>query len=134
MMILATWLSQAAAEEQTSVLLVVLNVCMKLVLSTVWILSLLMLLTISMTIKLNVVQVLCHLPLQMALPVHMSAILQSVNRLRFYRASGVPTWETYFVFPFSLYLFIYMYTYHFCIHVCIYVYQVPFSLLSLMQI
>lgn len=35
MMILATWLSQAAAEEQTSVLLVVLNVCMKFVLSTV---------------------------------------------------------------------------------------------------
>lgn len=36
------------------------------------------------------VQVLCHLPLHKALPVHMSAILQSVNRLRFYRASGVP--------------------------------------------
>ncbi|PON96621.1 Octamer-binding transcription factor [Trema orientale] len=58
MMILATWLSQAAIEEQTSVLLVVLNV-------------------------------LCHLPLHKALPVHMSAILQSVNRLRFYRTSDI---------------------------------------------
>lgn len=57
-MILATWLSQAAVEEQTSVLLVVLKV-------------------------------LCHLPLHKALPVHMSAILQSVNRLRFYRTSDI---------------------------------------------
>ncbi|RVX20545.1 Homeobox protein LUMINIDEPENDENS [Vitis vinifera] len=54
MMILATWLSQAANEEQTSVLLV-----------------------------------LCHLPLHKALPVHMSAILHSVNRLRFYRTSDI---------------------------------------------
>ncbi|KAL0389606.1 UNVERIFIED_CONTAM: Homeobox protein LUMINIDEPENDENS [Sesamum calycinum] len=30
-----------------------------------------------------------NLPLRKALPVHMSAILQSVNRLRFYRTSGV---------------------------------------------
>ncbi|KAK9281434.1 hypothetical protein L1049_004336 [Liquidambar formosana] len=57
-MILATWLSQAAIEEQTSVLFVVLKV-------------------------------LCHLPLHKALPVHMSAILQSVNRLRFYRTSDI---------------------------------------------
>ncbi|XP_028085274.1 homeobox protein LUMINIDEPENDENS isoform X1 [Camellia sinensis] len=57
-MILATWLSQAASEEQTSVLHVIL-------------------------------EVLCHLPLHKALPVHMSAILQSVNRLRFYRASDI---------------------------------------------
>ncbi|KAK7835695.1 homeobox protein luminidependens [Quercus suber] len=57
-MILATWLSQAAIEEQTSVLLVILKV-------------------------------LCHLPLHKALPVHMSAILQSVNRLRFYRTSDI---------------------------------------------
>ncbi|KAK6940936.1 hypothetical protein RJ641_030467 [Dillenia turbinata] len=57
-MILATWLSQAAAEEQTSVLMVIL-------------------------------EVLCHLPLHKALPVHMSAILQSVNKLRFYRTSDV---------------------------------------------
>ncbi|XP_021820075.1 homeobox protein LUMINIDEPENDENS isoform X1 [Prunus avium] len=57
-MILATWLSQAAIEEQTSVLLVILKV-------------------------------LCHLPLHKALPVHMSAILQSVNRLRFYRTADV---------------------------------------------
>ncbi|XP_062088065.1 homeobox protein LUMINIDEPENDENS isoform X2 [Humulus lupulus] len=58
MMILATWLSQAAEEEQTSILFVILNV-------------------------------LCHLPLHKALPVHMSAILQSVNRLRFYRTSDI---------------------------------------------
>lgn len=58
MMILATWLSQAANEEQTSVLLVILKV-------------------------------LCHLPLHKALPVHMSAILHSVNRLRFYRTSDI---------------------------------------------
>ncbi|KAG2697376.1 hypothetical protein I3760_07G102300 [Carya illinoinensis] len=57
-MILATWLSQAAVEEQTSVLLVILKV-------------------------------LCHMPLHKALPVHMSAILQSVNRLRFYRTSDI---------------------------------------------
>ncbi|CAB4281524.1 unnamed protein product [Prunus armeniaca] len=57
-MILATWLSQAAIEEQTSVLLVILKV-------------------------------LCHLPLHKALPVHMSAILQSVNRLRFYRTADI---------------------------------------------
>lgn len=53
-MILTTWLSEAAVEEQTSVLFVILKV-------------------------------LCHLPLHKALPAHMSAILQSVNRLRFYR-------------------------------------------------
>lgn len=57
-MILATWLSEAALEEQTSVIDIVLKV-------------------------------LCHLPLQKAQPVHMSAILQSVNKLRFYRASGI---------------------------------------------
>ncbi|XP_057461482.1 homeobox protein LUMINIDEPENDENS-like [Actinidia eriantha] len=57
-MILATWLSQAASEEQTSVLNVILKV-------------------------------LCHLPLHKALPVHMSAILQSVNSLRFYRTSDI---------------------------------------------
>lgn len=57
-MILATWLSQAVIEEQTSVLHVILKV-------------------------------LCHLPLQKALPVHMSAVLQSVNSLRFYRASDI---------------------------------------------
>ncbi|CAA2987680.1 homeobox LUMINIDEPENDENS [Olea europaea subsp. europaea] len=57
-MILATWLSQAASEEQTSVLNVVLKV-------------------------------LCHLPLMKALPVHMSAILQGVNKLRFYRKSDI---------------------------------------------
>ncbi|KAK4847485.1 hypothetical protein QYF36_002416 [Acer negundo] len=58
MMILATWLSQAAVEEQTSVLVVMLKV-------------------------------LSHLPLHKALPEHMSAILQSVNKLRFYGASDI---------------------------------------------
>ncbi|KAG4928583.1 hypothetical protein JHK85_055069 [Glycine max] len=53
---LATWLSKAAAEEQTSVLLLILKV-------------------------------LCHLPLHKAIPMHISAILQSVNKLRFYRTS-----------------------------------------------
>ncbi|XP_060178876.1 homeobox protein LUMINIDEPENDENS [Lycium barbarum] len=57
-MILATWLSQAAVEEQTSLLHIILKV-------------------------------LCHLPLHKAFPVHMSAILQSVNRLRFYRTPDV---------------------------------------------
>lgn len=57
-MILVTWLSQAASEEQTSVLHTILKV-------------------------------LCHLPLQKALPVHMSAILQSVNSLRFYNKSDI---------------------------------------------
>ncbi|KAL5060512.1 hypothetical protein RYX36_032116 [Vicia faba] len=54
---LANWLTKAAVEEQTSVLLLILKV-------------------------------LCHLPLHKALPAHISALLQSVNRLRFYRTSG----------------------------------------------
>ncbi|KAJ0758445.1 putative transcription factor homeobox-WOX family [Helianthus annuus] len=57
-MILASWLSQAATEEQTTVLHVILRV-------------------------------LCHLPLHKALPAHMSATLQSVNKLRFYRKSDI---------------------------------------------
>ncbi|XP_022758039.1 LOW QUALITY PROTEIN: homeobox protein LUMINIDEPENDENS-like [Durio zibethinus] len=57
-MILATWLSQAAVEEQTTVLFIILKV-------------------------------LCHLPLQKTLPEHMSAILQSVNKLRLYRFSDI---------------------------------------------
>ncbi|OMO63761.1 hypothetical protein CCACVL1_22294 [Corchorus capsularis] len=57
-MILATWLSQAAVEEQTTVLCVILKVF-------------------------------CHLPLQKALPEHMSAVLQSVNKLRLYRFSDI---------------------------------------------
>ncbi|KAI3800956.1 hypothetical protein L1987_29056 [Smallanthus sonchifolius] len=57
-MILASWLSQAAIEEQTTVIHVILRV-------------------------------LCHLPLHKALPAHMSAILQSVNKLRFYRGSDI---------------------------------------------
>ncbi|KAJ6404235.1 hypothetical protein OIU84_012421 [Salix udensis] len=57
-MILATWLSQAAAEEQTSVLLVTLKVF-------------------------------CHLPLHKAPPEQMSAVLHSVNGLRFYRTSDI---------------------------------------------
>ncbi|XP_021746450.1 homeobox protein LUMINIDEPENDENS-like [Chenopodium quinoa] len=57
-MILATWLSQAATEEQTSVISAVLKV-------------------------------LCHLPLNKALPAHMSAILQGVNKLRFYRVPDI---------------------------------------------
>ncbi|KAJ4727626.1 putative Homeobox protein LUMINIDEPENDENS [Melia azedarach] len=57
-MILATWMSQAADEEQTSVLSVILDVY-------------------------------SHLPLHKAFPEQMSAILQSVKRLRFYRASDL---------------------------------------------
>ncbi|KAJ8749570.1 hypothetical protein K2173_026219 [Erythroxylum novogranatense] len=57
-MILVTWLSQAAAEEQTSVVLVTLKA-------------------------------LCHLPLHKTFPEHMSAILQTVNSLRFYRAPDI---------------------------------------------
>lgn len=57
-MILATWLSQASAEEQTSVLSIIL-------------------------------EVLSHLPLHKALPSQLSAVLQTVNRLRFYRTSDV---------------------------------------------
>ncbi|KAL9168471.1 hypothetical protein ABFS82_04G017500 [Erythranthe guttata] len=58
LMILATWLCQAAKEEQTSFLRVILKV-------------------------------LYYLPMHKALPVHMSAILQSVNKLRFYRTSDI---------------------------------------------
>ncbi|XP_020211335.1 homeobox protein LUMINIDEPENDENS [Cajanus cajan] len=57
-MTLATWLSNAAVEEQTTVLLLILKV-------------------------------LCHLPLHKAVPMHISAILQSVNKLRFYRTSDI---------------------------------------------
>ncbi|KAF7804826.1 homeobox protein LUMINIDEPENDENS [Senna tora] len=55
-MILGAWLNEAAVEEQTSVLLLILKV-------------------------------LCHLPLHKALPTHISAVLQCVNRLRFHRTS-----------------------------------------------
>ncbi|WMV47583.1 hypothetical protein MTR67_040968 [Solanum verrucosum] len=57
-MILSAWLSEAAGEEQTSVLHLILKV-------------------------------LCHLPLHKAFPGHMSAILQSVNSLRFYRTPAI---------------------------------------------
>ncbi|GAB4829863.1 hypothetical protein Ancab_019509 [Ancistrocladus abbreviatus] len=58
LMILATWLSDATTEEQTTVLAVALKA-------------------------------LSHLPLHKALPAHMSAIIQGVNRLRFYRTPGI---------------------------------------------
>ncbi|KAK4732229.1 hypothetical protein R3W88_025217 [Solanum pinnatisectum] len=57
-MILSAWLSEAAGEEQTSVLHLILKV-------------------------------LCHLPFHKAFPGHMSAILQSVNNLRFYRTPDI---------------------------------------------
>ncbi|CAN4093106.1 unnamed protein product [Withania somnifera] len=60
-MLLAAWLNEAAGEEQTSVLHVILKV-------------------------------LCHLPLHKAfpgIPAQMSAILQSVNSLRFYRTPDI---------------------------------------------
>lgn len=84
-MILATWLSQAAGEEQTSVLHVILKVHM-------WFLTFICYLVYSLNLGQDLIchfQVLCHLPLHKAQPVHMSAILQSVNRLRFYKSPGV---------------------------------------------
>ncbi|VFQ73915.1 unnamed protein product [Cuscuta campestris] len=69
-MILATWLSQAATEEQTSVLH-------------------------------SILKVLCHLPLHQALPAHMSAILQSVNKLRFYRISDISNRARFLLFRWS---------------------------------
>ncbi|CAL4945694.1 unnamed protein product [Urochloa decumbens] len=56
--IMSTWLSLAANEEQTSVILVIFKV-------------------------------LLHLPLHKALPAHMSVVLQTINRLRFYRTQDV---------------------------------------------
>ncbi|CAO1942942.1 unnamed protein product [Urochloa humidicola] len=56
--IMSTWLSLAANEEQTSVILVIFKV-------------------------------LLHLPLHKALPAHMSAVLQTINRLRFYRTQDI---------------------------------------------
>nr|XP_051227999.1 homeobox protein LUMINIDEPENDENS isoform X3 [Lolium perenne] len=56
--IVSTWLSEAATEEQTTVILVIFKV-------------------------------LLHLPLHKALPVHMSVVLQAVNRLRFYRTQDI---------------------------------------------
>ncbi|XP_062230494.1 homeobox protein LUMINIDEPENDENS [Phragmites australis] len=56
--IVSTWLSQAAIEEQTSVILVIFKV-------------------------------LLHLPLHKALPAHMSVVLQTINRLRFYRTQDI---------------------------------------------
>ncbi|XP_002456900.1 homeobox protein LUMINIDEPENDENS isoform X1 [Sorghum bicolor] len=56
--IMSTWLSQAAIEEQTSVIHVIFKV-------------------------------LLHLPLHKALPVHMSVVLQTINRLRFYRTQDI---------------------------------------------
>lgn len=88
-MILATWLSQAAVEEQTGVLHIILKVYIHPLILDNWpIIS-----TFSATNCCSngclCYQVLCHLPLHKAFPVHMSAILQSVNRLRFYRTPGV---------------------------------------------
>lgn len=56
--IMSAWLSQAATEEQTTVILVIFKV-------------------------------LLHLPLHKALPAHMSAVLQTINRLRFYRTQDI---------------------------------------------
>lgn len=56
--IMSTWLSQAAIEEQTSVIHVIFKV-------------------------------LLHLPLHKALPVHMSVVLQTINKLRFYRTQDI---------------------------------------------
>jgi hypothetical protein len=56
--IMSTWLSLAAIEEQTSVILVIFKV-------------------------------LLHLPLHKALPAHMSVVLQTINRLRFYRTQDI---------------------------------------------
>lgn len=85
---LATWLSKAAAEEQTSVLLLILKVNLNPLVNILhcfnWHIT-----EYSETLWLTVLQVLCHLPLHKAIPMHISAILQSVNKLRFYRTSGV---------------------------------------------
>ena len=85
---LATWLSKAAVEEQTSVLLLVLKVNLNLLVNIMhcfnWHIT-----EYPRTLWLTVLQVLCHLPLHKAIPMHISAILQSVNKLRFYRTSGV---------------------------------------------
>ncbi|VAH84323.1 unnamed protein product [Triticum turgidum subsp. durum] len=62
--IVSTWLSQAATEEQTTVILIIFKV-------------------------------LLHLPLHKALPAHMSVVLQTINRLRFYRTQD----QTYLVGP-----------------------------------
>ncbi|KAM0828907.1 hypothetical protein ACQ4PT_067217 [Festuca glaucescens] len=56
--IVSTWLSEAATEEQTTVILVIFKV-------------------------------LLHLPLHKALPAHMSAVLQAINKLRFYRTQDI---------------------------------------------
>lgn len=85
-MILATWLSEAAKEEQTSVLLVILKVLMY-VLFVIYACSF-NFSHISLRLFFHI-QALDYLPVSKALPGHMSAILQSVNRLRFYRASGL---------------------------------------------
>ncbi|KAK7284679.1 hypothetical protein RJT34_19429 [Clitoria ternatea] len=41
------------------------------------------------SVLLLILKVLCHLPLHKALPAHISAVLQSVNKLRFYRTSDI---------------------------------------------
>ena len=89
-MILATWLSQAAVEEQTSVLLLILKVNLDPAVTIQCLHSFNSHITKYYQIFwLTGLQVLCHLPLHKALPTHISAILQSVNKLRFYRTSGV---------------------------------------------
>lgn len=90
-MILATWLSEAATEEQTSVLLVILKVLE-------YVLHVLLNACISLYNGVHIAnscklilhfQLFDYLPVSKALPGHMSAILQSVNKLRFYRVAGV---------------------------------------------
>ena len=91
-MILATWLSQAANEEQTSVISAALKVQRYAVTHFLDILSEVKL----CSDVLGIFQVLCHLPLNKALPAHMSAILQGVNKLRFYRIPGVCMLASFF--------------------------------------
>lgn len=89
-MILATWLSEAATEEQTSVLLVILKVLEYVHILLNACISLYNGVHIANSCRLILhFQLFDYLPVSKALPGHMSAILQSVNKLRFYRAAGV---------------------------------------------
>lgn len=100
-MILSAWLTEAAGEEQTSVLHIILKVHIDPSILDRWPIISFFMPEYCCSNGCFGYQVLCHLPLHKAIPVHMSAILQSVNSLRFYRTPGVLSLHTttpYFIF------------------------------------
>jgi hypothetical protein len=101
--IVSTWLSEAVVEEQTSVILVIFKVLFSFSREHIHVL-----LCCTDSELILLVQVFLHLPLHKASPDHMSVLLPTINRLRFYRTQGmwyvVPARLLYFVHLFIIFL------------------------------